>query len=178
MTKKLINVVVVIFMVNPIFSQNWKDFSRENIITKAITKSDNFEINGLIFNIKWNNKLSHSDNIGYYGGIEKLIILSNGKVIQEIKNIEDNVALGMIPFSFYDYNFDGFIDFSIPLNDRYPLYYLYNPILKKFIHQKDWDYLRIDKVDKTKKIILTTPDRSSKTEIYRVINNKLIQIEN
>lgn len=170
---------ILLLISNSVLSQNWKDFSKEKIITKTITKSDNFEINSLIFNIKWNNKLSHSDNIGFYGGIEKLVISSNDKVIQEIKNIEDNVALGMIPFSFYDYNFDGYIDFSLPLNDRFPLYYIYNPNLKKFIHEKDWDYLRIQKIDKNKKLILTEPNRMNNNKIlYKFENSRLRKIKN
>lgn len=52
--------------------------------------------------------------------------------------------------------------------------------MEKFKHQKEWDYLRIQKFNKTTKQILTTPDgnaSSGQQILYRVEDNKLIKLK-
>lgn len=76
----------------------------------------------------------------------------------------------------------GNLDFSIPLDcgaSCYVAYYLYNnPKTEKFQHNKQWDYLRIQKINKTKKQIFTFPDgnaRSGEQILYQVEDEKLIK---
>lgn len=164
------------------FSQNnWKEFEKEAVITKYITKSTKFQINDLTIHAKWNDKLSYSENIGYYGGIEKLTITANNKVLQVINNIEDNVALDQIIINFYDYNFDDYLDFSV--QDQcgqscFYKYYIYNKKQGKFKYAKDWDYIRIQQVNKVKKQILTQPDgMQDNRELFSAKKENLIKLK-
>jgi hypothetical protein len=154
---------------------NWKNFTKEIVTTLNINKSKLYNIKNFTFNVTWNNKLSYSENIGYYGGIKKLIINKGNKQLQIINNIEDAVALGNIYFSFYDYNFDGYIDFSIPIDcgkNCWYKYYIFNPKSNKFEHKKSWNYLRIQKIDKKNKMILSQPDGNAFED-----NRKIYQIK-
>jgi hypothetical protein len=142
-------------------NNNWQLFSLETITYIDVNKTDSFVVSNFKFEIVWDKQLSYSENIGYYGGIKKLSIFKENEKIQIIDNIEDNVAIGKIYFSFYDYNFDGYIDFSIPIDcgkNCWDKYYIFNPKSKKFEHKKSWDYLRIQKIDKKNKLILSQPD--------------------
>lgn len=94
-------------------SENWIVFQEEVLTTLKFTKSETIKHQDLMFDVKWNDSLSYSNNIGYYGGILELKVSIKGKCIQTIKNIEDGIGLGEILFSIYDYNMDGFQDFSI-----------------------------------------------------------------
>lgn len=141
---------------------NWKEFSKEKIITLNINKTKLYKIKNFTFNVIWNKKLNNLKNLSYYyGGIKKLSILKGNNKLQTINSIEDKIALGNIIFSFYDYNFDGYLDFSIPIDcgkSCYDKYYIFNPKSNKFEHKKSWDYLRIQKIDKRNKLILSHPD--------------------
>jgi len=160
------------------YSQNyWSLFSDETIISNDVNQSKTFEIDCYKFKVIWNKKLSHSDNIGYYGGIETLTIYNNNKEIQTIKKIEDEIALGTIVFNFYDYNLDGHLDFTIPINSNWDGYYIYNPLIDKFEHQKEWDYLKIQKIDKVSKQILSQPDGNAQNDNrkrYQIKDNHLV----
>tara|TARA_B110000285_G_C15134355_1_gene625845 strand:+ start:375 stop:917 length:543 start_codon:yes stop_codon:yes gene_type:complete len=164
------------------FSQNeyWQLFSDENIQYIKVSKSGTYKLDELTFKIMWDNKLSHSENIGYYGGIKTLTVYKNSKEMQTLINIEDNIALGTINFDFYDYNLDGFIDFTLPINCGkicWKKYYLFNPELNKFEHKKDWDYLRVQKIDKKNKLIMTQPDGMvDNRKTYQIKGNQLIEI--
>lgn len=162
-------------------NENWQLFSNENIQYIEINKSGSYKLAELNFKVIWDNKLSHSENIGYYGGIKKLTVYKNGKEIQTFDTIEDNVALGSINFNFYDYNLDGFMDFNIPIDCGkicWKKYYLFNPESNKFEHIKDWDYLRIQKIDKKNKLIMTEPDGMiDNRKIFKIIQNKLVEIK-
>ena len=141
---------------------NWKEFSKEKIITLNINKTKLYKIKNFTFNVIWNKKLNNLKNLSYYyGGIKKLSILKGNNKLQTINSIEDKIALGNIIFSFYDYNLDGYLDFSIPIDcgkSCYDRYYIFNPKSNKFEHKKSWDYLRIQKIDKRNKMILSQPD--------------------
>lgn len=168
-----------------IFTQKniWNDFSKEEIVILDIKKTKLYKAKDFTFNVIWNNKLSYSENIGYYGGIEKLSILKENKKLQTINNIEDNVALGYIYFSFYDYNLDGYIDFSFPIDcgkSCREKYYIFNPKSNNFEHKKSWDYLRIQKIDKKNKVILSQPNGNSienNRKIYKVKGLEIIEIK-
>ena len=158
---------------------NWKEFSKEKITTVNINKTRIYKIQNYILNVIWNEKLSCSDNIGYYGGIEKLSIHKENKEIQIINKIEDNIALGTIYFNFYDYNLDGYLDFTLPINSRWLMYYIFNPKSNKFEHKKSWDYLRIQKIDKKKKLILSQPSGNAfedNRKTYKIKGLKIIEI--
>ena len=164
------------------FSQNnWKKFEKEAVITKYISKSTKFQINDLTIHAKWNDKLSYSENIGHYGGIEKLTITANNRVLQVINNIEDNVALDQIIINFYDYNFDGYLDFSVQDQcgqSSFYKYYIYKKKQGKFKYAKDWDYIRVQQVNKVKKQILTQPDgMQDNRELFSAKNENLIKLK-
>jgi len=186
MKNKITIIVLLIVNLNFVYSQNtlkeltdknknWQLFSQEKIITIDINKTDNFIVNNLKVVIVWNKQLSYSKNIGYYGGIKSLTIFKNNKPLQTISNIEDNIALGTISINFYDYNLDGYLDFTIPIDCGkicWDKYYIFNPQKNKYENLKDWDYLRIQKINKIKKQILSEPDGNAFTD-----NRKLYQIK-
>jgi hypothetical protein len=148
--------------------------------TIYVSKTDNFKIKNLKFEIVWDKQLSHSENIGFYGGIQTLTIYKNNKKLQSLNNIEDGIALGTIPFDFYDYNLDGYLDFSIPINERWGQYYIYNPKTNRYENRKDWSYLRIQKIDKIKKLILSQPDGNAfedNRKIYQIRGIELIEMK-
>lgn len=176
MKKNIISFLIL--TTNFAFSQEeWVDFSKEKIITKSIK----FKINNLEFDVIWDDKLIPNENLGHLGGIKKLSISDNNKIIDNHVDIIDNVGLQYVIINFYDYNFDGFIDFSIQDEcdkNCYYKYYLYDKTQKKFIYQKSWDYLRIQKVNKTKKLIRTQPDGMiDNRELYKVEKNELIKLK-
>ena len=162
---------------------NWKEFSKEKITILNINKTKTYKIKNFKLSAIWNSKLSYYENIGYYGGIEKLIIFKENKQLQIINNIEDGIALGNINFYFYDYNFDGHIDFSIPFDCGkicWEKYYIFNPKSNKFEHKVNWDYLRIQKIDKKNKLILSEPSGNAfedNSKIYKIKGLKIIEIE-
>jgi hypothetical protein len=159
---------------------NWQDFSEEDVQSIRIDTTQKYVIGEFVFDAYWDEKLSYSENLGNYGGIEKLVIYRKEKQLQTIINIEDGIALGDILFEFYDYNFDGYLDFTIPIDcgkSCYEKYYLFNPESNQFIHKKDWDYLRIKKIDKKNKLILNVPEGNasqSTQKTYKVIGMDLI----
>lgn len=158
------------------YSQNderdWVTFSYESTVTIEIDRTDVFEINDLRFDVVWDKQLTRSDKIGYHGGIKNLTIYKGNKKLQVIQNIEDNIALGVIYFNFYDFNLDGNLDFTIPINSRWKMYFIFNPQTNQFEHREDWDYLRIQKIDIKKKQILSQQDGNTTED-----NRKLFQIK-
>lgn len=178
--KKTILISLVVLS-NVIFAQenNWQEFSEEKIITVNINKTGIYKAQNYSLDVVWDENLSYSENIGYYGGIKKMIINKDNREIQVIENLEDNVALGTIYLNFYDYNLDGYLDFTLPINSRWLMYYIFNPQTNLFEHLEDWDYLRIQKIDKKNKLILSEPDGNAMEDnrkIYKI--NGLNIIEN
>ncbi|MDC9721147.1 MAG: hypothetical protein PSN34_00055 [Urechidicola sp.] len=164
-------------------SFNLEPFDNENISSFSIEKTMKFTIENYTFSIYWDEKLSHSENIGYYGGIKSMTISKDGKTLNELYEIEDKIALGEINLMFYDYNFDGYIDFTIPLNCGkicWKEYYLFNPKSNQFEHKKEWDYLRIRQIDKINKWIKSESSGNTVTDnskLYKVKGLELIEIE-
>lgn len=178
--KKTILISLVVLS-NVIFAQenNWQEFSEEKIITVNINKTGIYKAQNYSLDVVWGENLSYSENIGYYGGIKKMIFNKDNREIQVIENLEDNVALGTIYLNFYDYNLDGYLDFTLPINSRCLMYYIFNPQTNQFEHLEDWDYLRIQKIDKKNKLILSEPDGNAmgnNRKIYKI--NGLNIIEN
>jgi hypothetical protein len=97
--------------------------------------------------------------------------------MQSLESIEDKIALGYIIFSFDDFNLDGWLDFSIPLNEKYPMYYLFNPKTKAYQRAEDWDYLRDFKIDEAKKQIITNTYDFEEIKRYRIKGLQLIEIK-
>jgi len=157
----------------------WELFSNEIKISKVVSKNLDFKVDKFRFNFIWSNELSYSNNIGVYGGIQALDIYIDDEKTQTIQNIEDRIGLGEIPFVFYDFNLDGNIDFSIPINDNWSQYYIYNPSTKKFVHKEDWDFLKIQMIDKKNKRLLhlsktNFPDNQSRI-IYLIEGDRLVR---
>ena len=178
--------IITLFTSTLLFSQkseNWVLMDKEPITTLSLSKSETLSVNEFSFQATWDNKLSYSENLGYYGGISELQVFKNNKLIQMIKNIEDGIGLGEISFTFYDYNMDGYTDFKIPIDcgkSCYDAYYLFNPQTEKFEHQKEWDYLQIEKINKKRKQILTVPDGNAtqvSRVLFQVMGNKLTKIK-
>jgi hypothetical protein len=160
-------------------SKNWKSFEYDNARHFTVTKTEKFNIDSFRFDIEWDKKLNYSDNIGYYGGIKLLKIYKDKHLIYSIKNIEDVIALGKIYFDFYDYNMDGFMDFSFPISQgksQWRKYFLYDNSSNTFKSFKEWDYLRIGYMNKVTMQILTLPDENEQT-LYKVIGFNLKKIK-
>ncbi|MHB1146863.1 MAG: XAC2610-related protein [Lutibacter sp.] len=180
-TQAILFLVTTIIYSQTNMNSNWLLFSKEKVVTIEVSKTEIFKIKNLSFNIVWNNKLSHSENIGFYGGIQTLTIYKNNKKLQSLNNIEDGIALGTIYFDFYDYNLDGYLDFTVPIDCGkicWDKYYIYNPQTNKYENRKDWDYLRIQKIDKIKKLILSQPDGNAledNRKIYQIKGIELIE---
>lgn len=153
----------------------------DSFTTLTFTKSETLTVADLSFQAIWDDKLSYSSNIGHYGGIAELRVFKNKKHLQTIKNIEDGIALGDIKLDVHDYNMDGYLDFKVPISCGRSCnysYYLYNPQTKKFEHRKEWDYLRIQKMDREKKQITSQPDgMEDNRKTYQVEGLKLIEIK-
>jgi hypothetical protein len=154
--------------------ENWCLYDGSNTQIIKITGSGSFEIEEFRIRVIWDEKLSHSENLGYYGGIAEMIIYKGDQTIFTGINIEDGIALGIINLTFYDYNLDGHIDFTIPIDcgrSCYDKYYLFDPVKNIFLHASDWDYLRIQKLNKVKKQLISQPEGNAMDTV-----NKLFQI--
>lgn len=149
----------------------------------AITKTEEFSVDGFTFKITWDDKLSYSANLGYYGGVKKMEVFLKEKHIQTLYDIEDGVGLGDIQMCFADYNMDDTIDFTIPIRcgkSCYSSYYLFDDQKQEFTHYKDWDYLRIQKINKEKQQILSQPSGTAmegEQYLYKVLGFKLKRIK-
>lgn len=141
--------------------KNWEELRDKDLIHITVTaKTQKFKVDKYVFETIWDSKQNYSNNIGFhggfYGGIKTLKIYKDNKPLNTIHKIVDGIALGEIYFNFYDYNFDGYIDFSVPIDSGSSvsrMYFLYNKKLNQFKHYKDWDYVRIDEINKSKKQI-------------------------
>ena len=160
-------------------SKDWTINDMDKIPGLTITKTENLKFQNLTFKVKWNPSLSYSNNIGTYGGIGEMKIYYKDKYLQTLKKIEDGVALGEIYMYLFDFNMDGYLDFSIRSEcgkSCYYNYYLYNVKKKNFIHDKEWDGVSISKINKKTKQILEVPNGTAVdgTQIlYKMVNNKL-----
>lgn len=160
-------------------SKYWSWFENKDIIYYTVTKTEVFHIKDLTFEIIWENKLVRNIKLGHLKGIKSMKIYKNKKLINTILNIPDDIGLGEIYFRFYDYNLDGNIDFTIPINERWEKYFLFDPTKNSFQSCEDWDYIRIAKLNKKNKQILTAQDgnHEDNRELYQIIGNKIKKIE-
>ena len=150
----------------------WIDFETEEIDGIRISKTEDFTFKDLRFKAIWDDKLTLSDNIGYYGGIKQLKIYLNNQLVNVFDSIEDANAIGEILITIYDYNLDGNLDFSY-LRERgatasYSNYCLYNPVSNKFEVIGSWSGLRIQKINKRTKEILAHPDWRYGRMFYKI----------
>lgn len=158
----------------------WIDFETEEIDGIRISKTEDFTFKELRFKAIWDDKLTLSDNIGYYGGIKQLKIYLNNQLVNVFDSIEDANAIGEILITIYDYNFDGNLDFSYLRESgataSYSNYCLYNPASNKFEVIESWSLLRIQKINKRTKEILAHPDWRRGRVFYEINGLELIKV--
>lgn len=160
-------------------SNDWNSINVNHIPQLTFTKTESLKFQHLTFNVKWNPKLSYSNNIGYYGGIGEMKIYYKNQLLQTIKKIEDGVALGEIYMWLFDFNMDGFLDFSIRSDcgkSCYDNFYIYNHSVKEFEHLKEWDGVRISQINTKTKQILNATDGNAVEGVqilYKIVNGKL-----
>ena len=164
--------------------KNWEELRDKDIIHITVTsKTQKFKVDKFVFETTWDSKQNYSSNIGYYGGIKTMKIYKDNKLLNTINKIEDGIALGEIYLNFYDYNFDGYIDFSVPIDSGKSvsrMYYLFNKELNQFKYYKSWDSVRIDEINKSKKQIKSIyPYNAMQGTIYKyqVSGYKLVLLE-
>lgn len=158
---------------------------RPNKIVLITKDTKHFTVAGFQFKVFWNNHFNYSENLSrYLGGVTKIEISKNNKLLQAIDTIADENGTGEIQLTAFDYNFDGLIDFTLPLGtcgrDCYFKYYLFNPYENKFTHVDLWDRLRIQSVKPTEKLIKTVVVNScckADYTIYRVEGNTLTEVK-
>lgn len=158
-------------------TEDWFSFENENVQTLTISKSETFTLKNLRLEVTWDNKLIPNKKFGFLGGIKRMGIYKEDSLINTFENIEDVVGLGEINIVFYDFNLDGELDFSLPIDigkNRWDIYYIYNKETNKFQHQPSWDYFRIQKINPNKKSILSQPDGREPGKIYFIDGDKLI----
>lgn len=189
MIKKIKVLTIIVFSAFIGFTQDftsngWIQFQNEKVQKFEISESCDFEIDNYTFYVILDDKLIYDKNENrYYPGIRSLKITNNGRIVNIIEGIVDKIGHGTIKFSFYDYNFDGYLDFTLPkdcVKSCYVRYYLFIPTENKFQHFNKWDYLRIQRINKEKKQILTQPDGTATDgwqKLYQVKGNELIELE-
>lgn len=155
----------------------------EQIVITKNTK--HFKIQGYDFKVYWNDHFNYSENLErYIGGIAKLEILKNNKLIQVLDTIPDEDATGEIRVTTSDFNFDGMIDFTLPLGSCgrgcYFKYYIFNPYENKFLYASKWDYMRIQSIKPEEKLIRTVVEKDcclADYIIYKVDGLKLTELK-
>ena len=156
--------------------------TEEITITK---KTKHFKLQGYDFKVFWNEHFNYVENLNsYYGGIAKLEISKNNKLLQTLDTIADEDAMGEIHLTASDFNFDGKIDFTLPLGacgkGCYFKYYIFNPNENKFTYVKSWDYMRIQSTKSEEKLIRTVVEGtccSVDYTIYKVDGLNLIELK-
>lgn len=163
---------------------SWERGIGDDIIYFTVTsKTQKFKVDKFAFEVTWDSKQNYSTNIGYYGGIKTLKIYTNNQLLNTIENIEDAIALGEIYLNFYDFNFDGYLDFSVPIDSGKSIsrkYYLFNKEMNQFKYYKEWDYIRFDEINKSKKQIKSNYSYNASQGViykYQVSGYKLVELE-
>ena len=156
-----------------------KPLKDADLLTKEVTKNTSFNVDEYQFKIEWIDKLSHSPNLGYLGGIKSLKIYSKGILINDFKSIKDEVGLQEFIIDFYDFNLDGTIDFRIRRECEgscYYSYYLFNIKTNKFENTKEWDYIRVAALDLKNKLLADQlTGINGGVCIYKLKGNQLIK---
>lgn len=165
------------------FSINEAFLPIENFV---ITKDkQHYKIQEYDFKAYWSEHFNYSENLKrYVGGITKLEISKNNKLIQVLDTIPDENAIGEIRVTTSDFNFDGLIDFTLPLGtcgkSCYDKYYLFNSIENKFIYVNTWDYMRIYCIKIKENLIKTVAENrccQADYTIYKVDGLKLTEVK-
>jgi len=182
-----VTALLLLFLSSNIHAQESKStdwFFLKSVTTLKFTKTNTtHKIDDFLFEAIWDEKLRKINDEKYSSGISELKIFRNGNLIQTIENIKDKIGLGYIHFAFYDYNMDGHLDFTVPLNcgkSCYYHYYLFNPTTNNFEYQEQWDYLKVFKLNKVSKQILSVPEGTASEgtqKRYKVEGFKLIEVE-
>ncbi len=173
------HLLLIVILITATSNAQLKSLKDDDLLTKEVTKNTSFKVDKFEFKIEWTDKLSHSPNLGYLGGIESLKIYSKGTLINDFKSMEDEVGLQKFIIDFYDFNLDGTIDFRIRREcggSCYYSYYLSNIELNQFENPKEWDYIRVKAIDLKNKLLedqLTGINKGS--DIYKVKGNRLIK---
>ncbi len=149
------------------------------------SKTKHFKIQGYDFKVYWSDHFNYSENLErYIGGIVKLEISKNNKLLQVLDTIPDEDAMGEIRLTTSDFNFDGLIDFTLPLGacgkGCYFKYYIFNPYENKFVYASTWGYMRIHSIKPEEKIIRTVVERDcclADYTIYKVDGLKLTELK-
>lgn len=147
-------------------------------VRDSVYQFENLRFEGL----EWRNDIL--DENGYkVDGLRELRIYRNGKYVQTLYNIGDDALFDHLVVYFYDYNMDGHLDFRIRRTcgkNCFYSYYFFDPETEKFIHVKDWDYIRPALLSKEKKQFWGFPDgtaHSGVEELYQVTGIELEVIE-
>jgi hypothetical protein len=176
MKKHLLSIIILITTINYAQLIPLKD---ADLLTKEVTKNTSFKVDKFEFKIEWKDKLSHSLNLGYLGGIKSLKIYSKGRLINDFISIEDEVGLQKFIIDFYDFNLDGTIDFRMrrECGGRcYYSYYLSNIQTNKFENPKEWDYIRVRALDfKNKLLEDQLAGINEGADFYKVKGNRLVK---
>lgn len=126
----------------------------------------------------WEPKATESPNM-WLGAIRNLEIYKNGKLLQIIPEIKEQLGLDSIHFMFFDFNMDGYPDFRVPRDcgkSCWYDYYIFNPNTNKFEKQDSWDWVRVHSYNSNKKQILGEIDgtaREGTQELYQVKGLKI-----
>lgn len=161
-------------------AEQWTSFENENVRIFMISKSETLILENIRLEVAWDKELIPNKKFGYLDGIKRMDIYKNDSLVNTFENIEDAVGLGEINISFYDFNMDGELDFSLPIDigkNRWDEYFIYNSEMNKFRHQTSWDYLRIQEINPNKKLILSQPDGFDSRKIYFVSGDTLIHLK-
>ena len=139
---KIHSFLILVCFLTTLYSQNfdsddWTILEDEDVIYYTVSKTEKFSIKNLTIEIIWDEKLSKNKYLEELGGIKSMKIYKDNKLTSTIYDIEDKIELGEINFHFYDFNFDGNLDFTIPINSSWRKYYLYNPSNNIFKNYKD-----------------------------------------
>ena len=154
--------------------EEFKDYVDFEPLKQITITKETKEINldSIIFKVNWIEKYEYNTNLKkHIGGINELKIYKGKELLQTIDSIKDEDALGEIHIRFFDFNFDGYLDFILPLgtcgkNCNYK-YFLYSPSDKKYINSIDWNNVRVQAVNRQKKLIRTVLEGNGVTgEFY------------
>jgi hypothetical protein len=155
---------------------NWITIADE-ILYLNISETGIYEIGDIRFEILWEKEMEPNQNLGYLGGITDLKIFKEGAQVNCFENLVDPVGLGEINFEFFDFNLDGHLDFRFPIavgQSRWDQYFIYSERNSRFEHLPSWDYLKIHKVNKLDKLIITHSDGYKSRELFEVKGDSLV----
>ncbi len=139
-----------------------------------------FEIGAVKYISYWSKYIS--PNLDRIYKMDSLQFFSNGIFINTLNDFEELETIDFYLFDFYDYDMDEKLDFRVMSLSRttfkgeYYDYYFYDSEQMKMVHDKNWDWIKIDSIDRGNKKILTTfegNDCKGSQKEYNVIARKL-----